>query len=98
MDKKFDCYKCKHRGTVPGDCHSCCKHPSVGDTSPIGAIMGILASVGRVSPVKKENSLNIKGVAHGINNGWFNWPYNFDPTWLENCDGFESEEIKKEEV
>jgi len=32
--------------------------------------------------------LNIKGNEHGIANGWFAWPWNFDPTWLENCDGF----------
>lgn len=25
--EKPDCYKCRHRGTVPGDCHSCCRHP-----------------------------------------------------------------------
>ena len=23
------CYECKHRGTVPGDAHSCCNHPEV---------------------------------------------------------------------
>ena len=21
------CYECEYRGTVPGDAHSCCKHP-----------------------------------------------------------------------
>jgi len=24
---KEKCYACKYRGTLPGDCHSCCKHP-----------------------------------------------------------------------
>ena len=33
--------------------------------------------------------LNIKGSPHGIKNGWFYWPFNFDPIWLENCDGME---------
>jgi hypothetical protein len=33
---------------------------------------------------------------HGICNGWFIWPINFDPVWLENCDGFESKEAKEE--
>ena len=36
----------------------------------------------------------VKGDPHGIKSGWFMWPFNFDPTWLEECDGFES--IKKE--
>jgi len=36
--------------------------------------------------------LTIKGHPHGIKNGWFFWPVNFDPIWLENCDGFQSKE------
>jgi len=36
--------------------------------------------------------LNIRGNPHGIKRGWFSWPYNFDPVWLENCDGFEEKE------
>ena len=27
MNQKPDCYKCRYRGTVPGDAHSCCKYP-----------------------------------------------------------------------
>lgn len=26
--------------------------------------------------------------AHGIRSGWFRWPLNFDPVWLESCTGF----------
>lgn len=40
-----------------------------------------------------SGKLNIKGNPHGIENGWFIWPVNFDPIWLESCDGF----ILKEE-
>lgn len=29
-----------------------------------------------------------KGNIHGIAKGWFRWPYNFDPVWLEECDGY----------
>lgn len=38
----------------------------------------------------------VKGDPHGIRSGWFMWPFNFDPTWLEACDGFEArqEQIK----
>ena len=31
----------------------------------------------------------VKGALPGIRNGWFNWPYSFDPIWLVSCDGFE---------
>lgn len=94
-DKKFNCWKCQYRGKVPGSAHICCKHPSLGENTPQEEIMAIFASAGRVPPVTKTSKeLNIKGKEYGIRNGWFNFPYNFDPTWLENCDGFEKEEIK----
>ncbi len=36
------------------------------------------------------NNLGAKAIgnAHGIRNGWFMWPINFDPNWLVSCDGF----------
>ena len=34
------------------------------------------------------NKFQIKANPHGIKMGWFNWPINFDPVWLENCKGF----------
>jgi hypothetical protein len=39
---------------------------------------------------------NVKGSSHGIRMGWFFWPLNFDPIWLESCDGFLAIETKKE--
>jgi hypothetical protein len=38
--------------------------------------------------------LNIQAEEYGVRSGWFMWPANFDPTWLVNCDGFESKEEK----
>jgi hypothetical protein len=90
-----DCYKCKWRGTIPGDAHSRCTHPDLkgaGDDVFAG-IMAMFASVGRTSPqihiqafLKK---FEIRADPHGIKKGWFNWPWNFDPAWLENCNAFE---------
>lgn len=40
--------------------------------------------------VEGAKKLGIEGNPHGIASGWFNWPYNFDPTWLDNCDGHEA--------
>lgn len=34
---------------------------------------------------------SVTGNAHGIKRGWFRWPMNFDPIWLESCDGFSSD-------
>jgi len=31
-----------------------------------------------------------KGNEHGIRNGWFMWPWNFDPVWMiDECKQFE---------
>lgn len=91
--KKFDCWTCKYRGFVPGSAHICCEHPSVSKAKndSFGNVLAIFASVGRCAPVIADSKeLNIKGNSHGIKSGWFNWPYNFDPTWLTNCEGYKS--------
>lgn len=80
-----NCYKCKYRGTIPGDAHSCCNHPKViQDSNVFGALMGMMA--GKSIEVAKE--LEIEGDPHGIKNGWFLWPASFDPVWLVSCNGF----------
>jgi len=57
---KPNCYKCKYRGTIPGDAHSTCSNTRA----------------------------NVEGDDYGKRSGWFNYPLNFDPTWLIKCDGF----------
>lgn len=92
--KKPDCYQCEYRGSVPGDAHSCCRHPenkAILD-NPMAKIIAILGSVGRVPPMQYESKLKVTGSPHGIKNNWFNWPLNFDPTWLEECNGFKPKE------
>jgi len=89
MDKP-NCYECKHRGEVVGSAHSCCNHPKCDQSK--GEIMGLLSALGKGFMPEIKTELNIKGNPQGIKNGWFFWPFNFDPTWLEECDGFESKE------
>ena len=90
--KKPDCYKCKWRGGVAGSAHSSCKHPKCKNIqdNPLLNIISILGSVrGGVPPI--DTGLKVKGSGHGIRSGWFNHPLNFDPVWLEECDGFETQ-------
>jgi len=83
------CYKCKYRGTIPGDAHSCCKHPLVGNnTNPF--IMGMDALMGKYDEAAQK--LGITANPTGVRKGWFFWPANFDPVWLENCDGYTEKE------
>ncbi len=30
----------------------------------------------------------VSGHERGIKRGWFMWPLNYDPVWLQSCDGF----------
>lgn len=92
---KPDCYKCIHRGANPGTAHIRCNHPSnQAAHSPAPAAMAILASIGRIPPFQIKTALTVKGHPTGLLRGWFNWPYNFDPTWLLECDGFEAKDAK----
>jgi hypothetical protein len=89
---KPDCYKCIHRKSIPGDAHSECYHPSLEKLhTPELEVMGIFASVGRAPQVPiTTKKLNTVCNPIGVRNGWFNFPWNFDPVWLESCDGFEA--------
>jgi hypothetical protein len=80
--KTFDCYTCKHRGTVPGDAHSCCKYPGL-DANPFKFF--------DEKNSKIAQKLQIQGDPHGVRRGWFFWPCNFDPVWLRNCNGYHKE-------
>lgn len=78
---KPNCYQCNHRRELVGDCHSSCGHPAA---SPMVAV---LFMTGHSEFNIKQ--IHIRGNTHGVRSGWFNWPMNFDPIWLEICTGFE---------
>ena len=80
--KKPNCYECKHRGDLPYSAHSECKHPALEGKGRILAIAAIMTA-GQFPP------FNLTGSKHGIRSGWFAWPLDFDPVWLESCDAFE---------
>jgi len=91
---KPNCYECLYRRNLSGDVHSTCAHPKAKTGSgPADEVFAIFARVGRMPPVVNSDgvkALNILGSPSGIRHGWFNWPYNFDPVWLESCDGFKA--------
>lgn len=76
------CYKCKHRGEVAGSAHSSCQHPS--------AHPGCILVFGRGMSTVSYSKVRIRADAHGVNSGWFLWPLNFDPVWLDECTLFEA--------
>ena len=56
------CYKCKYRGDVPGDTHSCCRYPG-NDTN----LFAMFESVNFLQAAK----LDIRADKHGVMSGWF---------------------------
>lgn len=78
---KPNCYACIHRGSLPGDAHSRCLHPTTGVWPGDGIVGQVQAAA---------DKLEIQGNYYGITKGWFHWPFNFDPVWLEHCTGFEA--------
>ncbi len=98
------CYACVHRREVPGSAHSACAHPATQrHRSPFMDLAGIvgkrggpelvaMASAFGEGPQAAMRALNIRAAEQGVRQGWFVWPVNFDPTWLDNCDGFTARE------
>ncbi len=94
MDKGPNCYECKYRGPIPGNCHSQCLHPKVDNVRDGAVALASMFGGERLGIGPTPNKLNVTGNPHGIKNGWFLWPFNFDPLWLESCDGWEPIPLK----
>ena len=78
-----NCYNCKFRQGVVGSCHSSCVYPID------SAKAAVMFMSGARSLETADKSFSIEGNPHGIKNGWFTWPIDFDPVWVETCTGFE---------
>ena len=93
------CYECKHRGTVPGSCHSSCnvlkeagQELGFGNT---GDLLGVAVSLGMYEIINEETGEPlVKLDPHGVRNGWAAWPINFDPIWVTECPFFEEKNPK----
>jgi len=57
-----------------------------------GDTLAAMASAFHEGPEEAAAALNIRAAEQGIRRGWFIWPVNFDPVWLESCDGFTATE------
>lgn len=91
-DMRGACHKCIYKGIVPGNTHISCEHPDSGRTKAEEGIDGLLAILGGGLPSGTPRKLGIKADIRGVQNGWFAWPLNFDPSWLLHCDGFKERE------
>ncbi len=95
------CYQCKFRGTVPGSAHSSCtvirKLGEGMEEANIAALeVAFMTGHAKLSTTTEngEEEDAIKLNPHGVKNGWANWPFDFDPVWVEKCDVFVDKEDK----
>lgn len=57
------------------------------------ALIATLHASRRGGPIDAKNGeITVKGNPHGIKKGWFMHPLNFDPVWLEECNGFKAKQ------
>jgi hypothetical protein len=56
------------------NCHKCVNHDPLPMTHHIQCL---------------EPKAQISGNARAAQKGWFHWPWNFDPIWLEECSKYE---------
>lgn len=93
MENEFDCRKCKYRGRAGSNTlHSKCCHPVVDQIMSDHDALGIVFD--NFSLHNKVTSglwgLNIEVEPSAVANGWCYWPFNFDPIWVKECNGFKA--------
>ena len=86
---KPNCYECKHRRDLSYSAHSECKHPALEGKGRILAIATVMMGRG-------FEPFGLTGNAHGIKNGWFSWPLDYDPVWLDSCTAFEQRDGERD--
>lgn len=79
----FSCYQCRWRGHLAEDTHSKCYHPYNREVT-------LLASTKRASVCIPDKRLKIKVNKRGLEQGWRNYPFHFDPIEVKSCKGFET--------
>lgn len=89
---KPNCYKCTHRESLKYSAHSRCNAVTKENTME-DIFAYVVASDNRNHP-----DVRVKGNLTGINNGWFNWPIDFDPVWVDECKFFQEKEQNNDRV
>lgn len=84
-----DCLECKWREKLNHSSHSKCCHPEFTEMneSKIGEILTKLGK--RAGSIHlRPKTIEVIGDPHGMDSGWFNHPFNYDPIWLLKCTGY----------
>ena len=83
----MNCHDCKYKKSIPGDAHiRCGRFDKAIESSPEASLIAAFGGI----HLGLENLLGMKANPHGVKKGWCNFPFNFDPCWLDGqCKGFD---------
>ncbi len=85
MIQKPNCFDCVfHSMLADSGAHIECNHPM--RHREVNHLSAEIA--GGTAATNARRPLSIKGSETATRKGWFAWPLNFDPIWLERCLGF----------
>lgn len=84
------CHGCMHHRELPSTTHLACRHPAT-ERAHQNPLAGLITAMGGALPLPSPPGLTVRMHPHGIRNSWASWPWNFDPTWLVECDGYAPE-------
>lgn len=76
------CHSCKYRKNIPGDTHSKCEYPLLKPQDAMNITMASMANPDAFNKVVLEN-FGFTASTHALQSGYFCFPSNFDPTWME---------------
>ena len=94
----MDCENCVYRGNVPNSVHSSCRHPRalelISFSEDLFKHLKRLTNDLQLSPMYElDLKVNEEYREYAIENGWVTWPFNFDPRWITNCNGYEANKV-----
>jgi len=83
------CKECVYHEEIPGSAHIKCNHPEFKKLheNPLVQLLSVFgrrAGVNVILPSTFEVELD----QHGVERGWCNFPFNFDPVWVISCSAF----------
>lgn len=79
---KKNCYNCKFKCNIAGDTHISCNYPKLDQTQKFNISSLLLITPEQGIQLLKDN-FGFSVSTHPIVSGWFNFPINFDPNWIE---------------
>ncbi|MCP4897026.1 MAG: hypothetical protein GY906_08630 [bacterium] len=80
MGDRPQCHRCTHKGILPGDAHIQCLHPKAQANMPSDPIAAMAEAFITGAAAAR--------VELGIVGGGDTWPANFNPGYLEQCNGY----------